>query len=141
LLTDITAEDVTELQRKRQAEGLSGRQINAEVGSLRAILRHYGRWAQIAGRVGMLPQRSGVGQALSQEEEERLLDAIAQSRSPSLYPFFALSLDAGLRPSDTRALRHSNLRLVWRGGAIAEGEVIVGDSKSEAGSGRAVPVY
>ena len=90
---------------------------------MRAILRHYGRWAQIAGRVGMLPQRSGVGRALSQEEEERLLDAIAQSRSPSLYPFFVLSLDAGLRPSETRALRRSNLRLVWRGGAIAEGEV------------------
>ena len=140
LLTDITAEDVTELQRERQSEGLSGRQINAEIGTLRAILRHYGRWAQIAGRVRMLPQRSGVGRALSQEEEERLLGTIAQSRSPSLYPFFVLSLDAGLRPSETRALRRSNLRLVWRGGAIAEGEVIVGRSKTEAGSGRVVPL-
>jgi integrase len=87
----------------------------------------------------MLPQRSGVGQALCQEEE-RLLDAIARRRSPSLYPFFVFSLDAGLRPSETRALRRSNLRLVWRRGAIAEGEVIVVRSKTEAGSGRAVPL-
>jgi len=41
LITDITAEDVAELQRRRQAESLSGRQINAEVATLRAILRYY----------------------------------------------------------------------------------------------------
>jgi integrase len=140
LLTDIAAEDVAELQRKRQAQGRSGRQINAEVGTLRTILRYYGRWAQISARIRMLPQRSFVGKALSQQEEERLLNTITQSRSPSLYPFFVLSLDAGLRPSETRALRRSNLRLVWRGGAIAEGEVVVGRSKTEAGAGRAVPL-
>jgi integrase len=140
LLTDITSEDVAELQRKRQAEGLSGRQINAEVGTLRTILRHYGKWAQISGRIKMLSQRSDVGRALSQEEEERLLDAIAQSRSPSLYPFYVLSPDAGLRPSETRALRRSDLCLGWRGGAIAEGEVVVERSKTEAGIGRVVPL-
>jgi integrase len=140
LVTDIAAEDVADLQRKRQAEGLSGRQINAETGTLRAILRHYGLWGNIAGRVRMLRQRSDVGHALSRDEEQRLLDAIAQSRSPALYPFFVLSLDAGLRPSETRALRYSNLRIQWRDGAIAEGEIAVGDSKTDAGSGRMVPL-
>jgi integrase len=140
LVSDITAEDIGELQRKRKAEGLSGRQINAGVGTLRAILRYYGRWAHISGRVSMLPQRSDVGRALSRQEEERLLDAIGQSRSPSLYPFFVLSLDAGLRPSETRALRRSNLRLDWRDGAVIEGEVTVGRSKTEAGTGRMVPL-
>jgi len=38
LISDITAEDVATLQRKRKAAGLSGRHINAEVGTLRAIL-------------------------------------------------------------------------------------------------------
>jgi integrase len=140
LISDITAEDVAGLQRKRKAEGLSGRQINAEVGTLRAILRYYGRWAYISGRVTMLPQRSEVGQALSRDDETRLLDAIAQSRSPSLYPFFILSLDAGLRPSETRSLRLSNLRLTWRNWVIEEGEIIVGHSKTEAGSGRVIPL-
>jgi integrase len=140
LITDITAEDVTDLQLKRLAQGLSGSQINAEVGTLRAILRHYGRWAFISGRVRMLPQRSDVGRALGREQEGALLEAIAESRSPSLYPFFVLSLDAGLRPSETRALRRSNLRLAWRDGAIAEGEIVVGQSKTEAGAGRVVPL-
>jgi integrase len=140
LVTDIVAEDVAGLQRKRQVEGLSGRQINAEIGTLRTILRHYGLWAHVSGRVKMLPQRSDTGRALDREDEERLLQAIAQSRSPSLYPFFLLSLDAGLRPSETRALRRSNLRLTWRDGVISQGEIIVGRSKTEAGVGRVVPL-
>jgi len=140
LVTDFSADDVADLQRKRQAEGLSGRQINAEVGTLRAILRHFGIWSHISGRVRMLRQRSDVGQALSREDEQRLFDAIKQSRSPSLYPFFVLSIDAGLRPSETRALRRSNLLLEWRDAAIAKGEIVVGRSKTEAGTGRMIPL-
>jgi integrase len=140
LISDITAEDVAELQRKRKAEGLSGRHINAEIGTLRAILRYYGRWAFISGRVGMLPQRSDVGRALNRDDEAKLLQAIGESHSLSLYPFFVLSLDAGLRPSETRGLRRSNLRLEWRDGAIIEGEIIVGRSKTDAGTGRVVPL-
>ncbi len=140
LVTDFLADDVADLQRKRQAEGLSGRQINAEVGTLRAKLRYFGIWSHISGRIRMLRQRSDVGQALSREDEQRLLDAIRQSRSPSLYPFFVLSIDAGLRPSETRALRRSNLRLEWRDGAIAKGEIVVGGSKTDAGTGRVIPL-
>jgi integrase len=140
LITDITAEDVANLQRQRLGEGLSGPQINAEVGTLRAILRHYGRWAYISGRVRMLPQRSDVGRALSRAEELRLLQAIGESRSAALYPFFMLSLDSGLRPSEIRSLRRSNLRLNWRDGTIIHGEVIVGRSKTAAGTGRIVPL-
>jgi integrase len=88
----------------------------------------------------MLRQRSDVGQALSREDEQRLLDAIRQSRSPSLYPFFVLSIDAGLRPSETRALRRSNPLLEWRDGAIAKGEIVVGRSKTDAGIGRMIPL-
>jgi len=140
LISDITAEDVADLQGKRKSQGLSGRHINAEVGTLRAILRYYGRWAYISGRVTMLPQRSDAGRSLTQNEEARLLEAIGHSRSPSLYPFFTLSIDAGLRPSETRALRRSNLRLSCHGGSISAGEIIVGRSKSEAGEGRAIPL-
>ena len=138
LISDIGADDVAELQRRRKAIGLSGRQINAEIGTLRAILRHYGYWGNISGRIRMLPQRSDTGRALGRDEEGKLLEAIAQSRSLALYPFFVLSLDAGLRPSETRALRHSNLQLKWRQDAIEAGEIIVGRSKTEAGTGRVV---
>jgi integrase len=140
LLSDITCADVATLQRKRQAEGLSGRQVNCEVATLRAILKHYGLWAGIAHRVKMLRERSDIGRALSTEEELKLLEATARSPSPSLYPFFVLSLDAGLRPSETRRLHWRDLNLTWERNVITEGEIIVPSSKTDAGTGRAIPL-
>jgi site-specific recombinase XerC len=140
LVSDITADDVTALQRKRQSKGLSGRQINCEVATLRAVLKHYGLWAAISHRVKMLRERSDTGRAVSSDHERNLLEAVAQSPSPSLYPFLLLSLDAGLRPAETRALRHSSLQIQWRNGTIAQGEIVVGQSKTEAGTGRMVPL-
>jgi integrase len=128
------------LQRKRQAEGLSGRQCNCEVATLRAILKHHGLWLNIAHRVKMLRERSDTGRALSIDDETKLLDAIGRSVSPALYPFFVLTLDSGLRPSETRALKRRDLNLVCRDGVIVEGEIIVRQSKTEAGAGRAIPL-
>ena len=81
----------------------------------------------------MLRERTDTGQALTLDDERKLLDAITVSTSPSLLRFFVLSLDAGLRPSETRALRCRNLDL-------GEGIVIVGQSKTAAGTGRVVPL-
>jgi integrase len=140
IVSDITADDIAALQRRRQGQGLSGRQANCEIATLRAILKHCGLWTGIAHRVKMLRERTDTGRALSLEDEGRLLDAVGQSTSPALYPFFVLTLDAGLRPSETRALRRRDLTLTWRNGAIAEGELIVPRSKTEAGNGRVVPL-
>ena len=92
LVTDITADDIATLQLKRQAQGLSGRQANCEVATLRAILQKHRRWADIAPDVTMLPEREDIGRAIAPEDEESILDAIGQSVSPALYPFFILSL-------------------------------------------------
>ena len=140
LVSDITADDVVALQRKRQAEKLSGRQVNCEIATLRAILKRNRLWAEMAPDVKMLRERSDTGRALSYEDETRLLDAIAQSPSPALYPFFVMTLDSGLRPSETRSLRRRDLNLAWRDGTIADGEIIVGRSKTEAGTGRVIPL-
>jgi integrase len=107
---------------------------------LRAILKRNRLWAEIAPDVKMLRERSDTGRALSLEDDAKLLDAIAQSPSPALYPFFVLTLDSGLRPSETRALRRRDLNLVWRDGLIAEGEIVVAHSKTEAGTGRVIPL-
>ena len=82
----------------------------------------------------------GSHRALGRENERKLLAAIEHSRSPALYPFFVLSLDAGLRPSETRALQHSNLQPSWRDKQIESGESIIGQSKTEAGTARLVPL-
>lgn len=140
LVSDIDADDIARLQRKRQGQGLSGRQVNCEVATLRAILKYHGLWALIAHRVKMLPERSDAGRALSVGDESKLLDAVSHSISPALYPFFLLSLDAGLRPSETRALRRCDLSLRWSNGVIEEGEIVVPRSKTDAGVGRVVPL-
>jgi len=84
------------LQRKRLAEGLSGRQINAEVGTLRAILRHYGRWRILRGDSECYRSDQMWGRALSREEEARLLEALGQSRSPALLSLLCSQLGRGL---------------------------------------------
>jgi integrase len=140
LVSDIDSDDVADLQRKREAEGLSGRTINCEVGTLRAILKKYKRWEVIADDVTWFDEGEGAGKALSREDEAGLLEVLARSPSPAVLPFFVLSFDAGLRPSETRALHHRDLNLTWRHGNIEFGEIVVSRSKTKAGTGRIVPL-
>jgi integrase len=107
---------------------------------LRQILKHHGLWASLAGRVRFLRERRDVGRSLSREDEEKLLDAIRESRSPALLPLFVLSVDTGLRASELRHLRRANLRLTWADGMIQAGQIIVARSKTDGGSGRIVPL-
>lgn len=145
LVSDITAEELIALRDNRRGEGLSGRQVNCEIRTLRAILQHCRMWAGLleqadGGKIELLDERSDAGRALSPDEESRLLAAIADSPSPALYPMFVLSLDGGLRPSETRSLKHKNLDLSWSKGTVESGVVTVGASKTEASSGRSIPL-
>jgi integrase len=140
LVIDIDERDVAELQRKLTAEGFAGRTVNLQIAVLRMILRFSGTWGAISGRVRMLRERHDVGRAISREDEQCLLDAVRQSRSPALYPLFVLSIDTGLRASEVRGLKHSDLTLEWRDGVIRAGELQVSKSKTEAGEGRIIPL-
>src|SRR5262249_18395783 len=132
--------DIAALQRKRLAQGKSGRTINYEIGTLRQILKAYGLWSAMADRVRSLPERHDVGRATSREDEEKLIAAIGRVRSPALLPLFIVSIDSGLRASEVRSLRHKDLKLTWTNGVISSGEIIVPRSKTEAGTGRLVPL-
>jgi integrase len=140
LVCDITADDVKELQRKRQTEGRAPRTINYEIMTLGMILRTRGLWAPIGERIKSLRQRPPVGRAVSKEDEAKLLATVGQSDSPALLPLFVLGMDTGLRASELRALRHKDLELTWDSGAIVSGRLIVPKSKTEAGVGRTVPL-
>ena len=140
LLFDLRIEDISALQQSRAAEGKSGRSVNAEVGVLRQILKHYNLWATLSDRVRSLRERRDVGRAIDRDDERKLLDAIARSRSPSLLPLFIVSIDSGLRASEVRHLRRCDLRLTWTEGIIQSGEIIVSRSKTEGGTGRGVPL-
>jgi integrase len=142
LVCDITADDIADLQKKRESEGKSGRTINAEVGVLRQILKRYRLWNGLAesGAVKFKRERRDIGRALSHDDEQKLLDAARESRSVALFPLFVVSIDSGLRASEIRHLRRHDLRLTWRDGLIESGEIIVSRSKTEGGTGRIVPL-
>lgn len=133
LLTDVTADDVTRYQASRKREGASGRTINMEVGTLRAVLRKHRLWAAIQPDVKPLRARSDIGKALSRDEESRLLAAARQSRSRSLHPALVIAIHTGLRSAELRTLQWNRVDLI-------EGCLIVGKSKTAGGEGRTVPL-
>ncbi|MGC2209617.1 MAG: site-specific integrase [Candidatus Korobacteraceae bacterium] len=140
LVSDITLQDLSEYQATRAAAGLSARTINYEVGCIRGVLKQHGQWAVLADRVRSLRERHDVGRAISTEDEQRLLAACQKSRTPTLLPLFVLSIDTGLRSSEVKALRRKDLTLEWKDGSIQSGQLMVPRSKTEAGTGRTVPL-
>ena len=140
LVCDIGPQDIANYQRKRLTADKSHRTVNYEVGALRGIMKHFGLWGPISDRVNSLPERHDVGRAISFEDEEKLIVAAQQSRSAALLPLLALSLDSGLRASEVRALHRRDLNLVWQAGVITSAEIVVPKSKTDAGTGRVIPL-
>jgi integrase len=140
IVCDLDYRDVAALQTKLSASGKSARTVNLSVAVLRMVLKGYGLWAPISDRVRGRRERHDIGRAISHEDEERIIAAIRQSRSPALLPLFVLSIDTGLRAAEVRALKHRDLRLEWKNGVIDRGELRVPKSKTDAGQGRIVPL-
>ena len=145
LICDITADDVLRLRSKRISEGLAARTVNYEVAALRGVLKSKGFWGAVLDElerrgIKKLPERHDVGRAISSADEQKLLDAVAASRSPALLPLFILAIDTGLRASELRSLTRRDLSLVWENGTIHQGALIVQKSKTDAGTGRLVPL-
>lgn len=133
LLADIDGRDIGRYQQARAEEGAAGATINLEIGTLRSILRRHRLWGQVQPDVKKRPERDDVGHALTTDEETRLLNACQQSRSRSLYPAVVLALNSGLRRSELLNLRWCQIDLTKR-------TVRVGESKTQAGRGRTVPL-
>jgi integrase len=140
LVSDIGERDIAALICKRQRQDFKARSINLELAVLRMVLRYFGLWDAVKGQVRPLREPHDVGRAISRENEEQILAAIRESRSPALLPLFVLAVDTGLRASELRHLRHRDLSLVWRDGAIVEGWLTVSKSKTEGGTGRTIPL-
>ena len=140
LICDISPEDIALYQTKRLRAGLSPRTINIEVGAIRAVLKAHRLWGPIADAVEMLRERKDVGRALSHDEERKLIEAAGRSRSSALLPLLITTLDTGLRAAEIRSLRRGDLKLDWKNGAIEAGFITVPKSKTEAGTGRTIPL-
>ena len=139
LITDIEPEDISNYQKARRLQDEKGsakaspKTVNLEVATIRAVLRRHKLWAAIGDDVRMLPVRNDQGRALTEAEEDALLEACVRSRSRVLYPFVVLALNTGMRYSEIRLLRWEQIDLVGR-------VLTVGMSKTDAGTGRKVPL-
>ena len=133
LLRDISADDIAHYQASRLEQGAAPKTVNLEVGTLRAILRKNRLWASIQPDVRMLRAREDIGRAISRDEETALLEACRASRSRSLYPAVLIALNTCMRYSELRLLR-------WGQVDLNACTLIVGQSKTESGTGRLLPL-
>jgi len=133
LLCDLSGEDLAAYQTRRKREGVSNRTVNLELGVLRSILRRYRMWEAIAEDVDFLTESESPGRALTHEEETRLLNVASKSRCRSLYPVIMLAINTGMRASEIRGL-------TWVQVDFLAKSLMVGKSKTAAGTGRIIPL-
>lgn len=138
LVCEITSKHIGSYQRARLSQGAAGATINKELACLSSILGDHGMWAQIRRDVKHLDENKEAGRALSRDEEMALLQAASgvsrhQGHWSPIYTVTVLGLNTGLRHSEVRKLRWKNVDLERR-------VLVVDESKTEAGSGRPVPL-
>lgn len=131
LLCDIDASRISAYQAKRKTESASARTLNKELQVLRQILKRHKLWANLQGEVKFEREHSNVGKALSHDEEKKLL--IACGTNALLKAVVTIALNTALRKNEIRTLRWSQIDFEKRA-------VSVGRAKTEAGSGRVIPL-
>jgi integrase len=132
LLCDISVEDIQHYQQARLSEKAEGRTINIELGTLRQVLKTNNCWQPLGNKVRMLRERKDVARALAAEEESRLLGA-AYNLDSACYTAIVLALNTAMRKDEIRKLR-------WQQVDFERRYLMVGHSKTEAGSGRLIPL-
>lgn len=135
LLTAIDAALVARYVGYRRKEGAADNSIKLELGTLRGILKRAKLWARLADD-DLLPQlkdRTDVGRAIMTEEEAALLSARLGSRSRGLYTAVVVALNTGMREGEIRTLQWNQIDFDSR-------TIIVGKAKTEAGTGRPIPM-
>jgi integrase len=132
LLCDIATKDVEAYQQARLREGAQGRTANIEVQALRQILKANKCWHHLEGEVHSLKERKGIGRALTPEDENHLLARCGTTDSAG-YAATVLALNTTMRKDEIRKLQ-------WKQVDLFEGILTVGKSKTDAGTGRVIPL-
>jgi integrase len=136
MVVDLTEKAVTEYQTARLREIAAPKTINEEVGFLLRLLGDAGDIIRVRLRRRKslkLKVARGPGRAYAPSEKEALLAAAKGARSPAIYPALMLALNAGQRDAEIRGLQWGRLDL-------SKAFLTVGDSKTEAGEGRTIPL-
>jgi integrase len=126
LLCDITPKTIGACQQSRLKRGAQGRTVNIEVQVLRLILKANECWKHLDGEIHALKERKGIGRTLTGEEESLLLARCAKADS-ACYTATVVALNTTMRKDEIRKLR-------WNQVDLSQGVLIVGKSKTEAGT-------
>ena len=131
MLPDLTEERIRRYIKTRLDEEACGRTINMELGELsRAIGKP---WSTLWPKVRKLEERKDVGRALAPDEEARLLGTLPRVHSPVIGFFVREDLLTGMRSGELQTL-------TWGQVDFEKRIVTVGKAKSEAGTGRQIPM-
>lgn len=138
LVCEIEARHIAGYQRVRLAQRAAGATINKEIACLSSIMGDCGIWEKVRRDVKRLDENEDAGRALSREEEGKLLECAShvgqrQGNWSPIYTVTVLGLNTGMRHKEIRKLKWKNLDLTNR-------ILKVGESKTEAGRGRPVPL-
>ncbi len=131
VLSDLTEERIRAYIRQRQAEHISGRTINMELGELSRAIGP--PWSLLWPKTRKLEERKDVGHALSPNEQRALLDGLQNIRTPHLPTLIPLLLLTGMRPGE-------GISLVWEQIDLVDRSLRVGRAKTSNGTGRTIPI-
>jgi integrase len=138
MAVEVAEKTIREYQSTRLKEKAAPKTINEEVGFLLRLLGDQGDGIRARlRRQKALKLATGkqVGKSYTPEEKERLLGAAKAARSPVIYPALMMALHAGMRDAEIRTMQWARLDLF-----NPKPYVTVGDSKTEAGEGRTIPL-
>jgi integrase len=132
LMPDLTQERITTYMADRKAKGVSNRTINLELSVLSRAIGH--PFKLLRPKLKRLEERHDIWRALSNEEEQAIVDAAARSRSRLIGPFVRIAPYTGMRRDEIRLLRWSQIDFEKKN--ITAGK----KAKTEAGRGRVIPI-
>jgi integrase len=136
MAVEVTEKTLKDYQSARLKEKAAPKTINEEVGFLLRLLGEQGdtiRTRLRRQKALKLAGWSDVGKAYTSEERGLLYEAAKKRRSKAIYPALVLTLNRGLRDKELRELQWGRIRL-------GEAYLVVGESKTDAGSGRTIPL-
>ena len=136
MAVDVNEKSVEEYQNLRLEEEAAPKSINEEIGFLLRLMNDAGDLLRVRLRKKKLLKlrvRRTVGKAYSAEEKARMLGEAKAARSPHIYPALVLALNTGMRDREIK-------NLTWRQIDLARKFLVVGESKTDAGEGRTIPL-
>jgi integrase len=135
IAASLTEARMQEYRGKRLDEKAGPRSIDME---LAVLSRAFGvKWSSWWPGLKPLDKGSRVGQVISHGDEPRILDQAAKSNSPYLYTYLVIAFSTGMRAGEVRLLRWDRFIL---GDSHSNSYVRVGESKTEAGRDRVIPM-